>query len=124
MPVPMRKNRVVPPPAECPLTECMRVIGGAWKPHIIWYLRETPRRFSELRRDVQGISAKVLSARLVELEQMGVISRHAMPTSPPTVEYALTELGRELQPLIAAIVEVGHKLKQRRAPVVRRRAGR
>lgn len=113
MSVPMRKNRVAPPPAECPLTACMRVIGGAWKPHIIWYLRDTPRRFSELKRDVDGISAKVLSARLVELERMGVISRRVMPTSPPTVEYALTDLGRELQPLIAAIVDVGHRLKLR-----------
>jgi DNA-binding HxlR family transcriptional regulator len=49
----------------------------------------------------------------VELERMGVISRHVMPTSPPTVEYALTEFGRELQPLIAAIVDVGHRLKLR-----------
>jgi DNA-binding HxlR family transcriptional regulator len=113
MPVPMRKNRVVPPPDECPLTACMRVIGGAWKPHIIWYLRDGPRRFGELRRDASGISAKVLSARLVELEAMGVISRRAMRTSPPTVEYALTEVGRELQPLIAAIVDVGHRLKLR-----------
>jgi DNA-binding HxlR family transcriptional regulator len=113
MSVPMRKNRVAPPPAECPLTECMSVIGGAWKPHIIWYLRDNPRRFSELKRDAKGISAKVLSSRLVELERMGVISRRIMPTSPPTVEYALTELGRELQPLIAAIVDVGHRLKLR-----------
>jgi DNA-binding HxlR family transcriptional regulator len=113
MSVPMRKNRVVPPPAECPLTACMRVIGGAWTPHIIWYLRDTPRRFSELKRDANGISAKVLSARLVELEHAGVVSRHVMRTSPPTVEYTLTELGRELQPLIAAIVDVGHRLKQR-----------
>lgn len=113
MSVPLRRNRVAPPPAECPLTECMRVIGGAWKPHIIWYLRETPRRFSELKRDAKGVSAKVLSAALVELEQVGVVARQPMPTSPPTVEYALTDLGRELQPLIAAIVDVGHRLKQR-----------
>ncbi|MEP6833286.1 MAG: helix-turn-helix domain-containing protein [Gemmatimonas sp.] len=91
----------------------MRVIGGAWKPHIIWYLRDTPRRFSELKRDAKGVSAKVLTTALVELEQIGVVSRHLMPTSPPTVEYELTELGRELQPLIAAIVDVGHRLKQR-----------
>lgn len=113
MSVPIRKNRVAPPPAACPLTECMRVIGGAWKPHIIWYLRDTPRRFSELKRDAKGVSAKVLTTALVELEQIGVVSRHLMPTSPPTVEYELTELGRELQPLIAAIVDVGHRLKQR-----------
>ena len=54
MSVPMRKNRVARPPDECPLTECMSVIGGAWKPHVIWYLRDNPRRFSELRRDAKG----------------------------------------------------------------------
>jgi len=113
--VPVRKNRAVPPPPECPLTECMRLINGAWTPHVIWYLREAPRRFSELKGDIHGVSAKVLSARLKALEEAGVISRRVMKTSPPTVEYALTELGRELQPAIAAIVDVGHRLKRQRA---------
>jgi DNA-binding HxlR family transcriptional regulator len=111
----MRKSKVEPPAGECPLAQCMKFIGGAWTPHIIWYLKETPRRFSELKGDIQGISGKVLSARLKELEETGVVAREVMNTSPPTVEYALTELGRELQPAIAAIVNVSHKLKRHRA---------
>jgi DNA-binding HxlR family transcriptional regulator len=55
----------------------------------------------------------VLSARLRELEAKGVVARRVMPTSPPSVEYELTELGRELVPALAAIVEVGRKLKSR-----------
>jgi DNA-binding HxlR family transcriptional regulator len=58
------------------------------------------------------VSAKVLSARLQELEGKGVIARRVMPTSPPSVEYSLTELGQELIPAINAIVGVGLKLKQ------------
>lgn len=110
----LRKNRAPPPPPTCPLTECMAILGGAWTPNIIWYLSEGARRFGELRHDIPRISAKVLSARLRELERRGVITRQVMSTSPPSVEYALTELGRELIPAINAIVEVGSKLKKKR----------
>lgn len=112
----VRKNRVSHPPQECPLNECLKLLRGAWTPHVIWYLRDTPRRFSELKGDLRGVSSKVLSARLRELQRAGVIERTEMRTSPPTVEYALTDLGRELRPALAAIVDVGHRLKlQRRA---------
>src|SRR6185436_6113192 len=104
----MRKSKVAPP--VCPLTECMSLLGGAWTPNVIWYLSENERRFSELRRDIPAISAKVLSARLRELEEKSVITRQVMPTSPPSVEYALTDLGRELVPAIRAIMSVGVKL--------------
>jgi len=106
----MRKTKVQPP--ACPLTECMALLGGAWTPNVIWYLSDGDRRFSELRRDIPTVSAKVLSGRLRELEAKGVISRRVMPTSPPSVEYSLTDLGRELLPAINAIVTVGLKLKQ------------
>jgi DNA-binding HxlR family transcriptional regulator len=110
----MRKNRTPPPPAPCPLTECMALLGGAWAPNVIWYLSDGPRRFNELRVDIPPISAKVLSTRLHELEDQGVITRRLLATSPPSAEYELTELGRELLPAIKAIVNVGMKLKQRR----------
>lgn len=110
--IPRRKNKVAPPPEECPLSRCLGVIGGAWTPAIIWYLSQQPRRFSELKDDVQGISAKVLTARLKKLEADGVVIRKVMPTSPPTVEYRLSKLGLELKPAIEAIVSVGHRLKQ------------
>lgn len=109
-----RPSRVAPPPNECPLTECMAFMGGAWTPNILWYLREGPRRFNELRGDIGGVSAKVLSARLRRLHADGVVDRRVMDTSPPTVEYELTDLGRDLLPAVEAIVAVGHRVKQRR----------
>lgn len=110
-----RKSLVAPPSTVCPLSACMKFLGGAWTPNILWYLKAGPRRFSELKDDVHGISAKVLTQRLKRLEEDGLISRTVMPTSPPTVEYALTELGEELRPAIEAIVRVGEKLKRRKA---------
>jgi DNA-binding HxlR family transcriptional regulator len=113
--VKFRPSRVDEPPDGCPLTECMAFLGGAWTPNILWYLREGPRRFNELRRDVVGVSGKVLSQRLQRLQADGIVERRVMPTSPPTVEYELTNLGREVLPAVDAIVEVGHRLKARRA---------
>ena len=93
----------------------MSLIGGAWTPNIIWYLGAGPRRFNELRGDVGDVSAKVLSARLRRLAGEGVVERRVMPTAPPSVEYELTDLGRELLPAVEAIVDVGRRLKERRA---------
>lgn len=112
MALPVRKNKATPPPL-CPLSECMLLLRGAWAPNIIWYLSQQPRRFGELRIDIPRVSARVLSARLRELEDKGVVTRRVMPTSPPSVEYELTDLGRELIPALTAIVEVGRKLKTR-----------
>jgi DNA-binding HxlR family transcriptional regulator len=120
----VRKNRVsVPPEAmasrqqvvgalPCPLNRCMDLLKGAWAPQVVWYLSAQPRRFGELRLDLPRISARVLSARLRELEAEGVVARHAVAGAPPSTEYALTPLGLELVPAIAALVEVGRKLKR------------
>ncbi|GAB3384135.1 winged helix-turn-helix transcriptional regulator [Lysobacter fragariae] len=89
----------------------MKLLSGAWAPNVIWYLSGEPRRFGELRHDIPRISARVLSARLRELETKGLVSRKLLATSPPSAEYALTDLGRELIPAIKAIVDVGMKLK-------------
>jgi len=109
MPLKVRKNQS--PLLLCPLTECMSIIGKAWAANIIWYLSAGPRRFNELRVDMPGISSKVLATRLRELTEDGVILREVKPTSPPSVEYYLTEPGRELMPAIEAIAAVGKKLK-------------
>ncbi|BCH32807.1 MarR family transcriptional regulator [Mesorhizobium sp. L-8-10] len=119
----MRKNKAPKVPEACPLLECMAIIGGAWTPNIIWYLRGGPRRFSELRADIPQVSPKVLTTRLRELEECGVIERRVMPTSPPSVEYELNELGRRLVPAIEAIAQVGEELKRRAAAVVPAVAG-
>ena len=109
----VRRSQVVPPSEGCPLTGCMALLGGAWTPNLVWYLSASPRRFGELRSDLPTISAKVLTSRLRDLEAKGVVSRTVLPTSPPSVEYALTDLGGELIPVIRAMVRVGTKLKER-----------
>lgn len=94
----------------------MKVLAGAWTPHVIWHLRGGPRRFNELKTDIPPISAKVLSARLRDLQERGVIVRHVRDTSPPSVEYQLTELGGRLVPALEAIAEVGCRLKHGKWP--------
>ncbi|MFT3791638.1 MAG: helix-turn-helix domain-containing protein [Rudaea sp.] len=111
MGLPLRKSKVEPPPP-CPLTRSLHLLRGAWAPNVIWALSGEPRRFGELRHDIPAISARVLSARLRELETRGLVSRHLLDTSPPSAEYALTELGREMMPAIRALIAVGHKLPE------------
>jgi DNA-binding HxlR family transcriptional regulator len=113
--VPRRKNAVVPPPDTCPLKVCMSYLGGAWTPNIIWYLSVAPRRFTELKQDLAGVSAKMLTQRLRELQKSGIVVRTERKTSPPTVEYHLTPLGMELKPALEAIVSVGLRLKAHQA---------
>jgi len=117
----VRKNKAPPPPPGCPMAACMAVLGGAWTPSVIWKLSGEPRRFGELTRDIPGISPKMLTARLRALEEKGVVLREVVPSSPPSVEYSLTRLGRELIPVIDAIVRVGTQLREE-APRERRRA--
>lgn len=109
MGLPVRKSKVAAPPA-CPLTESLALLRGAWAPNVVWYLSAEPRRFGELRHDIPRISARVLSARLRELESRGLVTRRVLDTSPPSAEYALTPLGRELLPAIRALASVGQKL--------------
>jgi DNA-binding HxlR family transcriptional regulator len=117
-------DTVADDPARCPMGACMRLLGGAWTPNLIWQLSGGPRRFTALHKDIAGISAKMLSARLRELEAKRVIVREVSPTSPPSVAYALTPLGRELVPVIDAMVRVGTRLVRSapRAPAGARRA--
>jgi DNA-binding HxlR family transcriptional regulator len=98
------------------MAACMAVLGGAWTPSLIWKLSGDPRRFGELMRDIPGISPKMLTARLRDLEEKGVVLRAVLPTSPPSVEYSLSELGRELIPVINMIVRVGTRIREGTAP--------
>lgn len=110
MPHKIRKSQAPPAPSGCPMGTCMRLLGGAWTTNVIWQLSGGPRRFGELYRDIPGISSKMLAARLRELEAKRVVLREVAPTSPPSVEYTLSPLGRELIPIIDAIVKVGTRL--------------
>lgn len=106
-----RKSDAAALPPRCAVGECMALLGGAWTPNVVWHLSGGPRRFGELRRDMPPISPKMLSARLRDLEAKGVVMRVARSTTPPSIDYELTPLGRELVPAIEAIVVVGQKLK-------------
>jgi DNA-binding HxlR family transcriptional regulator len=87
----------------CGLEAALAVVGGKWKPIVLWHLAPGPRRFGELRRMVTGISEKMLIQQLRELEADGVVVRRDFQEIPPRVEYSLTEfgvsLGRALKPL-------------------------
>ena len=110
-----RINSTPKPPPECPVLGCIELIRGAWAPNVVWFLASGPRRFGELRRDLDQVSAKVLAARLRVMEAQGVIERRELATSPPTVEYSLSETGAELVPVVHLLLDVGMKLKRQRA---------
>lgn len=108
---------------QCPIMRTLEVIGGKWKPIILHFLEEEPRRAGELARLVPQASAKVLTEQLRELERDGVISRTVHGVVPPRVDYALTELGRSLAPLLDAMCQwgVAHpstEVRRRSAPAL------
>ena len=80
----------------CGIDAAMDVIGGNWKVLILWALNVRPRRFGELRRELPGVTEKVLAAQLRELEADGIVHREAYDGTPPRVEYSLTPLGISL----------------------------
>ncbi len=107
-----RPNKSGPVPMGCPLEFSLKLLAGAWTPQIVWFLQTEPRRFGDLKRDLGNVSAKVLTTRLREMEEKGIITRKVMPTSPPTVEYALTEVGQKIGPALQSIVAVGEEIQK------------
>jgi DNA-binding HxlR family transcriptional regulator len=93
----------------CPVGCCAEIISGKWTLLIIRDLAEDRSRFCELERSLEGISPRTLSLRLRALEEEGVVERHTYPEVPPRVEYALTEKGQALVPLIADMREYGRR---------------
>ncbi len=82
---------------------CCRILANRWTPQIITVLLAGRHRFSELRRAIPGISDKILSRRLAQLEQAGIVARFQYAEIPPRVTYELTDAGRALEPVIAAM---------------------
>jgi Predicted transcriptional regulators len=97
----------------CPVEATLDVIGGKWKPLILWWLHQETHRFAELRRRVQGITEKMLSQQLRELEADGIVHRKVYATVPPKVEYSLTQYGRSLEHSLQAICDWGKKHMKR-----------
>ncbi|MBB5701555.1 DNA-binding HxlR family transcriptional regulator [Ochrobactrum daejeonense] len=80
----------------CPIREVLDRIGDTWSILVIFNLQGGSMRFNALRRAIEGISQRMLTVTLRSLERDGLVSRHVRPTSPPEVEYALTDLGHSL----------------------------
>jgi DNA-binding HxlR family transcriptional regulator len=91
----------------CPVEATLDVMGGKWKPLILWWLHQRTHRFAELRRAIPGITEKMLTQQLRELEADGIVHRQVFPTVPPKVEYSLTEYGWSLKRALVAICDWG-----------------
>lgn len=103
----------------CPVEAAIDVMGGKWKPLILWWLSQSTHRFGELRRVMPGITEKMLTQQLRELEKDGIVHRRVYPTVPPKVEYSLTAYGRSLKRALRAICEWG-RIHMERAHAVAR----
>ena len=99
----------------CPVATTVRLIGSKWKLLILRNLMVRPWRFNELRRDLEGISQKVLTDSLRALEEDEIITRTVYPEVPPRVEYALSPLGESMRPILDAMEEWGTNYKKRMA---------
>jgi DNA-binding HxlR family transcriptional regulator len=102
-----RKNALT----QCPVTYTLDKIGGRWKPIIIYNLLSGTKRYSELKKLIPAITEKMLIQHLKQLEADNLVQRKAKPVIPPFVEYSLTDSGKELCPVLDAMV--GWALKNR-----------
>lgn len=96
----------------CPLRKTLEIIGGKWTMLIIFQINERTIRYGELKRCIVGISEKMLISQLKFLCEKGIIHKKVFAEIPPKVEYTLTDLGKELLPIINQIIQFGinHKL--------------
>ncbi|GAB3483207.1 winged helix-turn-helix transcriptional regulator [Amycolatopsis cihanbeyliensis] len=93
----------------CPVEVALEVLGGKWKLVIVEHLRGGTHRFGELRRSMPRITQRMLTRQLRELETDGLVRRTVYPEVPPKVEYALTDLGHSLEPIVARLRRWGER---------------
>lgn len=91
----------------CSMELTLDIIGGKWKPLILWHLREVTLRFSELRRKLSYITQKMLTQQLRALEASGLVNRLIYTQIPPKVEYSLTDAGKSLLPILETMSQWG-----------------
>lgn len=97
-------------PELCQVDDALGILVGKWKPIILLHLLQSgTNRFSELKRQLPGITQKMLTQQLRELEEEDIITRKVYPEVPPKVEYSITEYGKSLEPILEAMHEWGIK---------------
>ena len=102
---------------ECPVEATLDVVGGKWKPLILFYLLQETYRFGELRRLLPGVTQRMLTQHLRELEADGIVHREVYREVPPRVEYSMTDFGRSLEPVLQQMVEWGERYMNRVAEI-------
>ena len=101
-----------PTPPVCPVETTLSLISDKWKVLILRDLLPGTKRFGELKKSVGGVSQKVLTAQLRQMERSGLLTRTVYPEVPPRVEYTLTELGYSLKPVLDAMQVWGARYKE------------
>ncbi len=92
-----------------PVNRTLKVIGGKWKPLILWYLCDKTYRFNELLKVMNGVTQKMLTQQLREMETDQIVLRKVYAEIPPRVEYSITEYGKTLQPILESMSKWGEK---------------
>lgn len=94
-------------PVLCPVEATARIVGGRWRAAVLEQLFSGPKRFSELKRSIPGLTQRPLTLQLRELQRAGIIDRDVLPDSPPRVIYSITPLGDSLRPLLELMCRWG-----------------
>src|SRR5271170_2756886 len=114
-------RRYAQSPTPCPMSGLLEVLTRPWTMHILWALSTNgPTRFGVLRRQIDGISSRVLTERLRLLEQKGFIYRDYEPTIPPSVTYGITKRMNDIQKVLGELDQLAQKWQQEDAPAPRR----
>src|SRR5881396_322184 len=110
----MRRSQELPPRCTKPTHELLQLLTRPWTMHILWVLSTSgPTRFGALRRQIDGISSRLLTERLRDLEEKGFIYRHYEPTIPPAVTYGLTKRMQEISGALDKLDELAHKWRRK-----------
>ena len=99
---------------ECPVATTVALIGSKWKLLILKYLLNKTMRYNELKREIDGISQKVLTSTLKSMVEDGIVIRTSYPEVPPRVEYSLSEIGESMRPVIDVMADWGNTYKNKK----------
>jgi DNA-binding HxlR family transcriptional regulator len=102
------------PLVSCPIETTLAVLGGKWKPLILYYLTQGTWRYNALKRRLPHVTPQMLTLQLRELEQDGIVARKVYAEVPPKVEYSLTDRGRSLEPILLAMLAWGEDYQSSR----------